>query len=273
VTVRRPALAPGALVFVAVLCAYPAAAEDTAAIVKHGIELRVQGKDREALAEFERARAIKETPRIVAQIGLAEYALGLWLPSAEHLAAALKEERDPWIQKNRAALSKAAAAVADHLGTVEVWGGPAGAEVVINGKHVGTLPSVPAVRVVAGTCSMLVTASGFEDLTRTIKVDPGQLVRENVQLVARRVVTDPATVAAPRQPAPQPQPLLAAPASPVDPASQPATDPSEPSPGILHRPWFWVAVGVVVAGAVTAAVLLSRSDSGGRCPDDTVCPQ
>ena len=245
------------------------AADDFEAIVKHGVELRMQGRDREALAEFERARALQDTPRVVAQIGLAEYALGSWLPASEHLDAALKRDRDPWIKKNHDALAKAVAAVAEHLGTVEIWGGPPGAEVVVNGKRAGALPSAPVVRVVAGACSLVVTAPGFEDLTRTIRVEPGRLVRENVQLVARRVVVDPAAVSMAGKA--DPRPLVAAPPSPGQPAPSGDARPGDPSPSIFHSPWFWVAVGVVVAGGATAAFLLSRSD-GNRCSGDTVCP-
>src|SRR6185295_19111982 len=49
---------------------------DAEALLQHGVELRRQGRDREALEEFQHAAAIKRTPRAVAQIGMAEVALG-----------------------------------------------------------------------------------------------------------------------------------------------------------------------------------------------------
>ena len=272
VTLRRTALISRVLLlFIGSLGSIPAAAaDDFDEIVKHGVELRTQGRDREALAEFERARALKDTPRVIAQIGLAEFALGLWLPAAEHIEAALKQDRDPWIKKNHDALAKAAAGIANHLGTAEIWGGPPGAEGFLNGKRVGTLPSAPITRVVAGACTVLVTAPGFEDLTRTIRVEPKQLFRENVQLVARRVVLDTSAVAPARKL--EPQPLVNAPVSSTQTTtSAPAAEPDKTSSSILGSPWFWVAVGVAIAGGTTAALLLSRS--GSRCSGDTVCPQ
>src|SRR5215471_3743382 len=93
------------VIALALVVAQPAMAEDAEALVKRGVELRKKGHDREALAEFQKALAIRETPRVLAQIGLAEYALGLWLPAEEHLNGALHHPSDPWIQRNRAALT------------------------------------------------------------------------------------------------------------------------------------------------------------------------
>jgi hypothetical protein len=81
-----------------------AAAEDVDALIKHGNDLRRKGRDRDALAEFQRAAQINETPRVTAQMALAEQALGLWVEAEGHLTKALGHERDPWIAKNRAVL-------------------------------------------------------------------------------------------------------------------------------------------------------------------------
>ena len=56
--------------------ASPANAAAEAAISK-GIELRRQGRDRDALTEFQKAVGLHKTPRAVAQVALAEQALGL----------------------------------------------------------------------------------------------------------------------------------------------------------------------------------------------------
>ena len=85
----------------------PAHAEDVEAIVRHGIELRRQGHDAEALTEFQRAMRIQRSPRTQAQIALAEQALGLWPGAEADLLAALDAQGDAWIKKNRTTLANA----------------------------------------------------------------------------------------------------------------------------------------------------------------------
>jgi hypothetical protein len=247
-----------AAVTVAALVSPLAHADDVDALIKHGIELRKKGQDREALAEFQKALAIQSSPKVLAQVGLAEYALGLWVSAEEHLADALKQDADPWIKRNKSALTEATAGVAGHLSSVEVWGDPPGADVTVNGKLVGKLPSPPPARVVAGAVSLVVRAPGYEEVTRTLQAGPGELVRENVQMVA----------------IPAPVPRLT-PAR--EPKNEPVVDrrPSEPGErpvGLTHKWWFWTIVGAAVVGGVVAAVALSRSGGGG-CPSGVECPQ
>jgi hypothetical protein len=247
-----------AVVTVVVLVSPIALADDVDALVKHGIELRKKGQDREALAEFQKALAIQSSPKVLAQVGLAEYALGLWVSADEHLADALKQDTDPWIKRNKAALTEAAAGVAGRLSTVEVWGDPAGADVTINGKVVGKLPSPPAARVVAGPVSVVVRAAGYQELTRTLQAGPGELVRENVQMVAI--------------PAPVPH-LTSAPEPTRGPVVDPRPlDPGEKPVGLTHKWWFWTIVGAAVVGGVVAAVALSRSGGTTGCPSGVECP-
>lgn len=233
---------------------------DADAFIKRGVELRKKGQDRAALAEFQRALAIKATPRVFAQIGLAEQALGLWLPAEEHLSGAVKASADPWIIRNRAVLDDALTVVSGHLGTVEVWGEPAGAEVQINGQPAGRLPAPDAVRVIAGACSLAVRAEGYQEAARTLQVSGGTLVRENVQLVR---LAPPLA----RQPAQEPArpPIVTAG------ARLPPDQPEEHS-GVAGRWWFWTAIGVAVVGGAAATFVLLRSKSGVGCPSGVECP-
>lgn len=163
--------------------AAPPAPDSAEAAIQRGIELRKRRQDREALAEFQRALRIRETPRALAQLGLAEQALGQWIAAEEHIAAALKSENDDWIKRNQRALNDALAAVGRNLGTVEIWGEPAVAEVVVNGQPSGRLSPPTQVRVVAGAAVIYVRAAGHQELSRNVHVSAGGLVRENVNLV------------------------------------------------------------------------------------------
>jgi tetratricopeptide (TPR) repeat protein len=75
-------------------------------------------------------------------------------------------------------------------------------------------------------------------------------------------------------PFPSPPPAPAAPAT--DHAAPVATaEASAPEPPLLHRWWFWTAVGVVAAGAVVTAVALGGHDAPALppCPMGTTCPR
>jgi Flp pilus assembly protein TadD len=69
-------------------------------LIAHGIELRNTQRDHEALTVFQRATAEQRTPRAVAQLGLCEHALGMWVEAESHLQEALRATQDPWIVKN-----------------------------------------------------------------------------------------------------------------------------------------------------------------------------
>src|SRR5262245_2039922 len=75
--------------------------------IANGIALRRQGKNAEALREFQRAYAADPSPRALAQIALAQQALGNWLAAESGLVSALSAAHDNWIVHNRAALAGA----------------------------------------------------------------------------------------------------------------------------------------------------------------------
>src|SRR5260221_25029 len=81
-----------------------AAAQDADAFIKQGIALRRALKEQEALTAFRRAYELAPSPRAVAQIGLAEQALGRWADAEAHLLTALEAVSDPWIDKYRTPL-------------------------------------------------------------------------------------------------------------------------------------------------------------------------
>ena len=233
----------------------PAAAGDPAAdvdaIIKKAVELRQQGKEQEALAELRRAAAIANPPRLSAQTGFAEQALGLWAAAEKHLKEALDQGADPWIAKHRARIEQSLAFVRDHLATLDVWGSPEGAEILVNGEPMGTLPLASPLRVAAGTTQLSVRAKGFTPALRTLELAAGSNERERVVLLAQEL--PPPGEASPATTTPGPAESL---------LSQPA--PAEEHPSIARRWWFWTAAGVVVAGGVTA-IILATHKSGDGC--------
>jgi hypothetical protein len=236
-------------------------AEDVDTLLRQGVALRKERKDREAFELFQRAVDLQKTPRALAQLGLCEQALGLWPKAESHIKEALDAAGDPWITKNRSTLEESVRAIDAHLGSLEIWGDPADAEVLFNGRPVGALPATGAVRVEIGQVTVTVRAKGYADTIRTIDVKGGDSLRENVTLVAAA----PAPIMPPVAPAPtageQTPSLVAQPGATADEAS------ARP---VYARWWFWTSIGAVAAGGVVAAILLSRGQSS-SCDANVKC--
>jgi hypothetical protein len=172
-------IAAGALACLLALAPSSVIAEDADALIKQGVELRRAGKDQEALEQFRRAYELAPSPRAVAQLGLAEQALGRWVDAEAHVDKALEAPQDPWIAKYHATLEASRVTIAGHLGSLEVRG-PEGAEVRVDGQLEGTLPLSRALRLPAGSALLDVSSHGRPLLTRAVNIVPGQLARENL---------------------------------------------------------------------------------------------
>jgi len=243
-----------------------AGADDVEAIVSHGVELRKAGKDREALAEFERAAAIKRTARVVAQIGVAEVALGSWVAAEQHLQEALGHGDDAWIKKNRPALESTLATAGKHLGDLEIWGTPDGAEIAVDGRVVGKLPLAKPVRLTTGLVTVTVQAPGYQPVTRTLQIVSTDLVREHVDLSPPAAGPKVDLAAKKDVGAGGPEAVVA---KKPEPAEQKVEKEKRP---LLEQWWFWTAVGVVLLGGAGAAIAIVRSrDQIPGCPADTYC--
>src|SRR5580698_4712942 len=168
-------------------------------MIKKAIELRRQGKDQEALTELQSAAAIANPPKLSAQIGFAEQALGLWVAADKHLREALDQAKDPWIKKNHKTLEDSLDAVGNHLANLNLWGDPEGAEVLVDGDRVGTLPLSAPLRVSTESVELTVRSKGFVTSTRKLELSPGSNVREHV--VLRAVVIIPQSPVPPVPPA------------------------------------------------------------------------
>jgi hypothetical protein len=96
------AIPPVCFAACALVCAFligsrPALAQDADVLIKPGVELRREGKDQVALEEFRPAFDVAPTPRALAQIALAEEALGRWIDAEAHIGKA-RGRAGPWIR-------------------------------------------------------------------------------------------------------------------------------------------------------------------------------
>jgi hypothetical protein len=207
------------------------------ALVDQGLELRRAREDSAALATFERAYQLRQSPMILAQIALAEQALGRFVAAEAHLLESTTSG-DPWIEQRRPALETALRAIQSRLGWLEVSANVSEAELWLDGEP-RRLSSSPF-RVSAGTHSLVLRAPSGETLQRTVALQGGE--RHVYRLE-----------------------LLAAPAPPAPPALR-STAP--PPPRVSGRPsaearggsrsWAYAAAavaGVALVEAVAASLL------------------
>ena len=90
------------------LCSAASAQEESEAdtLIEEGYRLLAEGDAEGALRLYQRAHAVSPSPRSLAQMGLAEGALGRWGDADEHLSLALESEDDPWIRRRATSLRR-----------------------------------------------------------------------------------------------------------------------------------------------------------------------
>jgi hypothetical protein len=142
-------------------------------LINQGFQLRLQGKNAEALDLFMRAHALAPSSKTLGQIGSAELALHRWIDAETHLEDALSRKDGPWIESHRASLEKSLAEAQQQIGRVE-FRGPVGADISVDGRHVGTLPLPAPVHVGAGSAHVVAVATGYTPLQEDIPVRGGE---------------------------------------------------------------------------------------------------
>ena len=177
----------------------PSDTASEAALMRKGLDLRQKGQDEAALQEFRRAYELSRTGHALAQIALAEQALGRWLEAESHLIEALTR-RESWIGKNKKHLDQSLNDIQGHLGSLELPGEAKAGTVKVDGVQMATLPLTAPLRVPAGTIALEVQAPGYLPILRNIVVPARGLAREQLTFVAIPVAKPLAPVILPPQP-------------------------------------------------------------------------
>jgi len=237
----------------------PALAQNADQEIRRGLELRRQGRDDEALEVFRRVWETSPSPRARAQMGFAEQALGRWSEADLHVREAAVSGSDPWVSRNRAALDASLAVIDQHMGRLDVRGGPAGATVLVEGRAVGTLPLTEPLRLVAGNVTLTLRADGYAETSRSVSIPARGLARETIELSASRPAVEPA-------PAPAQAPAAVAPSAPAPSAPAPSTPPpavvdprvEQPASSSTQQTVGWIMVGTggaAILGGLVAQVI------------------
>jgi hypothetical protein len=158
-------------------------------LIAEAIALRGQSKDLEALEDLKKASELDpRSVRVQVHLSNVYQALGQWLPADQYLRMALAQPDHPYVQRHRQELDDARAVIEDNIGSLDVEGEPAGAEVRLNGHLIGTLPLSAPVPVTVGSYTLEVKLDGHYPVRRPIAIAGHGFVRESVQL--ERLPTD-----------------------------------------------------------------------------------
>lgn len=241
---------------------------DASELIKEGIALRRQGDDAGGLQKFQQAYEAQQTPRTLAQIALAEQALGRWAAAHDHLAAALAASSDPWISRNQAALTRALTDIQPHVGRLEILGGPAGANVRVNGVSSGSLPLPGALTVATGSVLIEIAAPGFHPAQRSTLVRAGQITRESfdpltpvAQSTADATPATPRSATEPSTVGPAASGVNGGPGEGQPDAARPPQDANEPSRLRLSAKWVAGGIGAAALVGGTIAYVLHKSSA------------
>jgi hypothetical protein len=189
-------MARGALLLSGALCVdlsvAPAAAQSATAraespevekLITEAIALREQGKDLEGLEDLKKASELDpRSVRVQVHLSNVYQALGQWLAADQYLRMALAQPDHPYVQRHRQELDDARSVIEDNIGSLDVEGEPAGAEVKLNGRSIGTLPLAAPVPVTVGSYTLEVKMDGHYPVRRPIAIAGHGFVRESVQL-------------------------------------------------------------------------------------------
>lgn len=158
--------------------------------IRKGVDLRKQGKNEAALAEFVKAFELAHTPRAAAQLGLCEQALSKWIDANLHLSVALAADTDPWVAQNKPTLQASLDAVQKHLGRIDFDGDPATAIVLVDREMLGRLSDKPNIFVEPGNVKVHIRADGFKTLDEVRSIEAGTSTKVHVNLLTVEKLPD-----------------------------------------------------------------------------------
>lgn len=157
--------------------------DDAAELIDRAIGLRRAGDDMQALSLLQQAeKRAPDSIRLQVHLAAVYQALGRWEDADRYLALALRKPDDEYVQRHQAVLAAARRTIDQHIGSLQLSGGPAGTEVWLNGKSIGKLPIEKVVRIEAGIYNLEARHAGYYPVTRSVALAGGALARESIRL-------------------------------------------------------------------------------------------
>ncbi len=214
--------------------------------IQGALDLRRQSRDADALRALQDLWQRCPTPRLRAQIALAEEALRLWPDAWDHLHEALLATTDPWITSRRPALEQVRDRIRPHLAALAPNTDVPGAELYIAGRRIGALPLAEPHVVPACEIQFELRAEG-RTARRTVTLGEGDIWRETVSF-------DEPPPSPPPPPPPPPPPLPPPVTERVRRVEVIATPPIDAPPSPTRRYVGYALIGVGAAASAFGVV-------------------
>lgn len=229
------------------------ATEYRAAITTALAELEL-GNYVEAQAQFEYAHSLSPSARTLRGLGIVAFEMKRYVEAETHLQAALVDPRKPLSEHMRLQTEQLLARTRRYLGTLQLAGVPADAELLLDDRKVGQHAD-GEYRLAIGDHTLQVVPEGQPARRRQFRLSSGKTLRIDLDLTPARQL-----------PLTPPTETSAAMARPTERHSDAEYGRDEEST-LWTSPWLWTTVGVVVAGATVGTILaLSGSDTGVESP-------
>ena len=224
------------------------------ALLRRGVEARVRGEEEAALEAFAQAHAAAPSlGRASAQLGLAHQALEHWLEAEVLLRAALESD-DPWIGRNRDAITGSLATLDAHLATIDVTAAE-GTEIELD-DDARFSPTPLSLRVLPGPHRLHARRAGHVD--RIVEVETTAAHTHAIEITLSPVA--PVAPVAPE--APEAQELSPEPPPDAVPSARVATPQRSSEPHALV--WVGLATSLVGLGAAIITHVLAEDATRGR---------
>lgn len=234
--------------------------------VRQGVALRREGRDAEALTLFREVAGRCPQPRVRVQLAWAEQALGRWIDAERDLREALSARDDEWVESRRARLEADLGRIREHVGQLHITGGVSGAQVLVDGAVVATLPMAGPVTAVVGAARVELRLPGYYVVRRDVTITAGVVAREEMQMQPEPRPTPAPPVVATPAPAPPPAPVVPPPVVVRPPRVAP------PRPSSVWRPVALTTTVTASALAVgTVVALIARQVSFDAFQSDQRC--
>jgi hypothetical protein len=211
-----------------------------------------------AHALFEQAYAQRPNARVSRGLGIAALRLEHYTEAQRWLTSALEDKTQALTSAQRDEVTKLLAWMQTSLGTLRLrWRGtpPPDNQLVLDDARVSDL----TLWLTPGAHHLRVSAPGFQTRQEHIELMAGRELTRELSLTPS--LRAPELVTVHREDMSASKDAPAAKSGALDLRVAPHTAEPQDSPSVLSRWWFWTAVGVVVAGGVTAAVLMTAKPS------------
>ena len=223
---------------------------DAAALVNKGNQQFVKRDFRAAQALYEAAYRAYPSAKLFYNLAEVHRELGHPAKAADYLERFLLESSVSDSAPLRRAAERRRAELSKSVAVISIRSSNTGAEVHLNGEHLGTLP-IRRLHVPPGPHELVIRQNGFVAQTESMTLKAGERRTIDVQLSLVRPPAMPRLPAVTRAPD-RPSVIAAT----TEPASLTATNQgSEPS--ITEKWWFWTLVigGAAVAAGATALIV------------------